>query len=58
MIHAIIVIAFIGFICWAFTTLVPVAAPFKQVVVGLACLVAFIVLLQAVGVDTGFNARL
>ncbi len=55
MIHAIIVIAFIGFIVWAFSALVPMPAPFKQVIIGLACLIAFVVLLQAVGVDTGFR---
>lgn len=55
MIHAILVVAFIGFIVWAITALLPMPAPFKQVIVGLACLIALVVVLQAVGVDTGFR---
>lgn len=58
MIHAIIIIAFIGFIVLAFNIFVPMDGRFKQVIVGLACLIAFIVLLQALGIDTGINARL
>lgn len=58
MTHAIIVIAFIGFICWAFNLLVPIGAPFKQIITGLACLIAFVVLLQALGVNTGFDVKL
>lgn len=58
MVHAIFVIAVIGFIVWAFNIFVPMDGRFKQVIIGLACLIAFFVLLQALGIDTGVNAKL
>lgn len=58
MIHALLIIIFIGVLCWAFNLLVPIDGRFKQVVIGIGCLIAFIVLLQAFGIDTGFNVRL
>lgn len=55
MIHAILVVAFIGFIVWAITMILPMPPVFKQVIIGLACLIALVVVLQAVGVETGFH---
>ncbi len=51
----IIVIAFVGFIAWVLTLpAVPIAPPFKQVIIGLLVLVVVLAVLEFIGaVDFG-----
>ncbi len=58
LLSLIVVIAIVGFVVWAITTLIPMPAPFKQVIIGFACLVLCLYVLQALGVWHGFNLRL
>ncbi len=46
-------IAVLGFIVWALTTLVPMPAPFKSVIYGLACLLLLIIVLGVFGFGPG-----
>lgn len=55
MIHAIILLAFLGFFLWAVTALLPMPAPFKTAIIGIGCLFALLIVLQALGIDTGFH---
>jgi len=55
MIHAVILLAVIGFIIWMVTSLLPMPAPFKTAIIGLGCLFALLIVLQALGVNTGFH---
>ena len=56
MITLLLTIAVVGFIVWAITTLVPMPSPFKQVLIGLACLIVLVLVLQAFGVVGGFGS--
>lgn len=50
IIQLLVVIAVVGFLLWLVTTFVPMPAPFKQILVGVACLLLVLYLLQGFGV--------
>lgn len=55
MIHLLIVLCIFGFVAWMLLQ-IPMPQPFKNIVLGILCLVAVLVVLQAIGVDTGFGS--
>lgn len=55
MVHALILLAFIGFFIWLITSMIPMAQPFKTAIIGLGCLFALLIVLQALGIYTGFH---
>lgn len=57
LIEFIIILAVVGFALWVLLTYVPMPDVIKKVIIGIAALILVILLLQAVGVDTGFNVR-
>lgn len=48
-------IAFCGFLAWLVLQ-IPMPAVFKNVIIGVLCLVLVLYVLQMFGVDTGFRA--
>lgn len=55
MIALILTLAVFGFIAWAILQ-IPMPSPFRNIILGLICLVLVIYVLQMVGVHTGFPA--
>ncbi len=51
LIELIVYIAVIGMIVYFVTTLIPMPAVFKTVIVAVACLVVLLIVLRALGVD-------
>ena len=53
MIHLLLMLVIFGFVAWLILQ-IPMPAPFKNIVLGVACLIAVLWVLQALGVNTGF----
>jgi len=50
LIELLIIIAVIGFLVWALTTYVPMAAPFKTAIIVLAVIVLILYVLRVLGI--------
>lgn len=55
LIHLLLVIAFVGFICWIILQ-IPMPGIFRNVILGLLGFAVVIWALQILGVSTGFTA--
>ncbi len=54
MISLILFISFIGFVAWAVTQ-IPMPPPFRTIIIGVLCFVAIVLVLRALGLDTGLG---
>lgn len=54
MIHLILLLAIFGFLVWLILQ-IPMPTPFRNIILGVVCIVAVIWVLQALGLDTGFG---
>lgn len=53
MIHFVLLLAIVGFICWLILQ-IPMPQIFKNVILGVICIVVVLWALQVLGVSTGF----
>jgi hypothetical protein len=58
IISIIVVLVVVGFLLWLINVLIPMPAPWPRVISGIVCFVAFLWILQALGIWHGAGLRL
>ena len=51
LLELIIILALVGFVAWIVLQLIPMPAPFPKIIVAVACLLALLIVLRAIGFD-------